>query len=242
MTIKVENFDLAATLSCGQCFRWVFADGFWQGIVGGRRMKARQDNDNLFISDECLVHYYDLDRDYGAICQELKAKHLVLKEIIKKHNSGIRILQQDPWEALCSFIVSQNNNIPRITKIIERLCGVDGAFPTPEAMLKKDLSQCGLGYRAEYLKAAAATALDFAALRTMPLPQAREKLMQIKGIGPKVAECALLFGLHRLEAFPQDVWIKRGMGKHFPGQTHEIFGEYAGIAQQYLYVLMRGAM
>ena len=249
----VKDFDLAATLTCGQCFRWAFVDGAWQGVANGRFVRIKQEEKTLIFEDAPLeqvekiwLPYFDLHRDYGAICDTLSQQHKPLADIIKKHNNGIRILQQEPWEALCSFIVSQNNNIPRITKCIDRLCtefGAAGAFPTPQTLAGADLSQCGLGYRAGYINDAAKkicdNLLNLEELRTIPLPQAREKLLQIKGVGPKVAECALLFGLHRLDAFPQDVWIIRGMAKYFPGQTHEIFGEYAGVAQQYLYVLTR---
>ena len=146
-------------------------------------------------------------------------------------------MRQDPWEALCSFIISQNNNIPRIQGIVQRLCQHFGQrtpdgflFPTPERMaaLTVDLVPLRSGFRAKYLLSAAqlvsAGQVDLEALRVMPMEEARASLMQIVGVGPKVAECALLYGLHRLEAFPMDVWMKRAMAALFPGYQPEDFG------------------
>ena len=166
----------------------------------------------------------------------------------------IRILNQEPWEAMCSFIISQCNNIGRIKGIISRLCTAYGeeaengmhAFPLPEklASLKdEDLLRLGCGFRAPYIIDAARRvscgSVDFGVLKGMPLAEARKKLTCVRGVGPKVADCTLLYGMHRLEAFPMDVWMKRAMKTLFPGRTPEFFGRYAGIAQQYIYYYSR---
>lgn len=192
--------------------------------------------------------YFDLDRDYAGIRRELCQTWEKLRKAAA-FAPGIRILRQDPWEALCSFILSQNNHIPRIKGIIQRLCGQFGppgedgpGFPSPQRLAGlslEDLAPLRSGFRAKYLLSAARLvtegAVDLQALQTLPLPQARLCLQQIAGVGPKVAECVLLYGLHRLEAFPLDVWMKRVMQVWFPQGKPEDFGPYAGIAQQYLF-------
>ena len=178
----------------------------------------------------------------------------ILKDAAK-NAPGIRILAQEPWEALCSFIISQNNNIPRIKGIISRLCETFGkksgesyTFPSAETLAvlePDDLQNLRAGFRAGYIidgaRKVASGEIDLEALRNMPIETAREKLMTIRGVGPKVAECTLLYGLHRLEAFPIDTWIKKAMSTLYEGLKPEDFGEYAGIAQQYIFVQMRMA-
>lgn len=174
----------------------------------------------------------------------------VLQEAAQ-YASGIRILRQDPWEALCSFILSQNNHIPRIRGMIARLCetlgdpldtGTDFDFPTPEKLAgcsPDDLAPIRAGFRTRYLLDAAQRVargeVDLTACQTLPLPEARQMLQQIHGVGPKVAECILLYGCHRLEAFPLDVWMLRAMETWFPGQSAADFGPYAGVAQQLIF-------
>ena len=189
-----------------------------------------------------------MDFDYAGVRAQLCQAHPDLTKMAE-FAPGIRLLRQDPWEALCSFIISQNNNIPRIQGIVQRLCQHFGQrtpdgflFPTPErmaALTVEGLAPLRSGFRAKYLLSAAqlvsAGQVDLEALRVMPMEEARASLMQIVGVGPKVAECALLYGLHRLEAFPMDVWMKRAMAALFPGYQPEDFGEYAGIAQQYIF-------
>ena len=157
-------------------------------------------------------------------------------------------------ELLCSFIISQNNNIPRIKGIIQRLCETLGEpseeglfhFPSPQRLAASSLEELAplrAGFRAKYLLSAARLVtegkVDLQAIPEMELEKARETLMLIHGVGPKVAECALLYGFHRLEAFPMDVWMKRVMAQWFPDKTPENFGPYAGIAQQYLFHYIR---
>jgi len=163
---------------------------------------------------------------------------------------GIRILRQDPWEALCSFIISQNNNIPRIKGIVERLCASFGeeikegfySFPAAEkiaTLTLEDLAPLRSGFRAKYIldgaKRVADGEIDLDALKELALDEARQELMKIYGVGEKVADCTLLFGLSHIDAFPKDVWIKKAMAKLFDGSLPECAAPYAGIAQQYIF-------
>ena len=254
---KPDAFDLAATLDCGQCFRWTQKDGVWRGIAFGRSLRVEEKPDTLELScsqeewERIWRLYFDFDRDYAAIREMLSAFSPVLAEAAA-YAGGIRILQQEPWEALCTFILSQNNNIPRIRGLTEKLCAsfgeaVEGgfAFPRPERLAdctEEELRALGLGYRAPYVLDAArrvAGGMDLEALRTLPEDEVLARLNQIHGVGPKVAQCMLLFGLHRLDAFPQDVWIKRAMARYFPGKSRADFGPDAGIAQQYIFHYVR---
>lgn len=246
MTAWPDAFDLAATLSCGQCFRWrENADGTFTGVASGRRLTVSPDAapDDMFWRD-----YFDLSLDYASIRRELAGLSPVLAEAAA-FAPGIRILRQDPWEALCSFILSQNNNIPRIMGIVERLCEAFGdplpgggfSFPPPERLAPlsvSDLAPLRCGFRARYVLDAArkvSSGLDLAAAGRLPLPEARQALWEIDGVGPKVAECVLLYGLHRLDAFPVDVWMRRAMDALLPGVSPESLGPYAGVAQQDLF-------
>lgn len=251
-------FDLEQTLSCGQCFRWEKqGDRRFFLFFGGKSLTVWEDLQTQTVvfegvsEEEFLsvwADYFDLRTDYDAIRQTLSGCGPVLEEAAA-FAPGIRILRQDPWEALCTFIISQNNNIPRIKGIVARLCENFGApvsggfaFPAPTALAglsPEDLAPLRCGFRAAYLCSAARLVadgtVDLEQLRTLPLPAAREMLQQIHGVGPKVAECVLLYGLHRLECFPMDVWMKRVMARLFPGKDETFFGPYAGVAQQYLF-------
>lgn len=254
---QVSDFDLAETLDCGQCFRWdALPDGSFRGIAFRRQLHVYLDGDTFVLdgaSEEDFQRYwrgyFDLDFHYGAVRSQLSAQDPVMAEAAR-FAPGIRLLKQEPWEALCSFIISQNNNISRIKGIIARLCQCFGdpipgggySFPGPERLCglsPEDLQPLRCGFRAAYILSAARLVadgtVDLPAIGSLPLPEAREQLMRIKGVGPKVAECALLYGMHRLDAFPMDVWIKRAMSTLFPGKKPEDFGPYAGIAQQYLF-------
>lgn len=249
MTDQWNSFDLAETLDCGQCFRWNRqADGSYTGVAFGRVLNISGENLQDILKDPFWREYFDFELDYEKIRSALSAADPVLASAAE-FAPGMRILNQEPWEALCSFILSQNNNIPRIKGIVARLCGEFGeeiggehAFPKPEALAvlcEQDLSGIRCGFRARYLldaaKKVAEGEINFDELKQLPLPDARARLMRIVGVGPKVAECALLYGLHRLEAFPMDVWMKRAMRTLFPGREPESFGKYAGIAQQYIF-------
>ncbi len=253
---NVTDLDLAQTLDCGQSFRWVEReDGGFDGVAFNRSVTVRLDGTDLYIenadeSDRELWHsYFDLDLDYGKIRGEISAIHPILADAAK-YAPGIRILRQEPYEALCTFIISQNNNIKRIKGIVQRLCEQFGdrlpdgtyAFPDAEKMASltaDDLAPLRAGFRNRYLVDAARKVadgdVDLEKCRSCDYDEARRELMQITGVGVKVADCALLFGLHRIEAFPLDVWMKRAMATLFPGMTPGDFGQYAGIAQQYIF-------
>lgn len=249
--IPAEDFNLEQTLDCGQCFRWdKQEDGSYRGEAFGKKLLLTQDENAVIFHNttpedfqQIWRPYFDLDFAYGGVKERLSAIHPVLKEACA-FSPGIRILRQDPWEALCSFIISQNNNIPRIKGIISRLCTVFGAggFPAPEVLAPldvEDLAPLRSGFRAKYILSAARMVssgeVDFSAVSSLPLEEARGILMKIKGVGRKVADCALLYGFHRLDAFPMDVWMRRAMDVLFPGVAPEDFGEYAGVAQQYIF-------
>ena len=253
---NVTDLDLAQTLDCGQSFRWVEReDGGFDGVAFNRSVTVRLDGTDLYIenadeSDRELWHsYFDLGLDYGKIREEISAIHPILADAAK-YAPGIRILRQEPYEALCTFIISQNNNIKRIKGIVQRLCEQFGdrlpdgtyAFPGAEKMASltaDDLAPLRAGFRNRYLVDAARKVadgdVDLEKCRDCDYEEARRELMQITGVGVKVADCALLFGLHRIEAFPLDVWMKRAMATLFPGMTPGDFGQYAGIAQQYIF-------
>ena len=256
----VEHFGLEETFDCGQAFRWQAIDSnTWEGIALGRRLRVGKTDTEIVLYDCTLLEYeeiwkayLDIDRDYGNIIATISQN-----EILKKAaeiNSGIRILKQDNWEALCSFIISQNNNIPRIKGIIERLCENFGeplgnggyAFPSAEIIAKlnpEDLSPIRCGFRARYIIDGARKyinkQIDLDIIATADIDTARDELMKITGVGVKVADCTLLFGFQRIEALPKDVWIKRALEEYFDGVFPECAIPYAGIAQQYLFNYIR---
>ncbi|MCH5297593.1 MAG: DNA glycosylase [Ruminococcus sp.] len=256
----VTDLDLAQTLDCGQSFRWTENDdGSFSGVAFGKSVRVELKENTLFVYNACLEDcniwsdYFDLELDYGKIREQISKIHPVLSEAAK-YAPGIRILRQEPYEALCTFIISQNNNIKRIKGIVKRLCECFGeklsdgefAFPTAEKMASltaDDLAPLRAGFRNRYLidaaQKVASGEVQLEKCRTADYEEARRELMKITGVGVKVADCTLLFGLHRIEAFPVDVWMKRAMEKLFPGMTPDDFGEYAGIAQQYIFHFSR---
>lgn len=254
---KVFDLDLKQTLDCGQSFRWnENSDGSFDGIAFGKKVRVQLKNNCLYIEnaskqdfENIWKNYFDLELDYGKIRDEISKIHPVLADAAK-YAPGIRILRQEPYEALCTFIISQNNNIKRIKGIVQRLCENFGeeissgnfSFPIPQKMAAlslDDLAPLRAGFRNRYLIDAAQKVcsgeVDLESCRFLEYEQARKELMKITGVGVKVADCTLLFGLHRIEAFPVDVWMKRAMAKLFPDMTPSDFGEYAGIAQQYIF-------
>ncbi len=253
-------FSLKNTLECGQCFRWsIQPDGSYCGIAGGHRLRLRQDGSILTFFDttgeefdRIWRKYFDFDTDYPGIYRSL-CKDAVIRQAYE-YTGEIHILRQEPWEGLCSFIISQNNNIPRITGIIDRLCcnfgeqlpGGGFSFPSAErlAVLEpEDLSVLRAGFRVRYILDAARKVadgrIDFGRIASEDLETARQELRQICGVGPKVAECALLFGLYRLEAFPVDVWMKRVLKWFYQTGFPEEAKPYGGIAQQVLFHYVR---
>ena len=255
--VTLKGFSLADTLDCGQCFRWEQnPDGSFSGMAEGRALTIRQQGDELLL---CGVgeadfpfwrRYFDLDADYGAMIRCFPADETLQRACGQA--GGIRLLRQEPWEALCSFIISQNNNIPRIKGIIGRLCEQFGqpvpggfAFPRPEELADRtveELAPLRAGFRAKYIldaaEKAASGVLLLARLETAPLEEARQALQTIRGVGPKVAECALLYGFHRLDAFPVDTWIKKVLARYYPGGFPDC-GGYEGLAQQFLFHYIR---
>ena len=251
----VECLSLPLTLDCGEAFRWAEQeDGSWSGAAYGKYLNIKEENGNFILKDTSLEdfenvwrNYFDLDRDYAAICAKLKEDELVRETIDEYY--GIRILNQEPWEALVSFVISQQNNIKRIKGIIKRLCDTYGekicdgwhAFPTRKTLSKlsvEDFEALGLGYRAKYVKKLAddveSGVIDLAAIKAMDLDDAKKTLLSIYGVGEKVANCALLFGFQFIRCFPVDVWMKRVL-QYYPDGLPECFSGYEGIAQQYLF-------
>lgn len=253
---SLKNFDLSQIFDCGQCFRFSNFDGKYRGVAFEKTLTSYQKGANIIlenVSFEDLQHmwssYFDFDVDYEKIAENFLGINHVMDAAVKEC-CGIRILRQDFWEVLCSFIISQNNNIPRIKKIINAMCVFFGddvgegvrSFPKPQilaSLSEEDLAPISAGFRAKYIIDAAQKvslgAINFENLENMSNDECRDRLMQIKGVGPKVADCVLLYGMHRLSAFPMDVWMKRVMDKFFPSEKSEFFGAYAGVAQQYLY-------
>ncbi len=264
----IGNFSPEKTFDCGQCFRYDPTESGVTGIAHGRRVNISRVGDSLRIEgitpeefESTWMKYLALDEDYGAIDRMIAEALLphkggsILAEAAKI-SSGIRILRQDKWETLCSFIISQNNNIPRIKKIIdamsmewgERIGDFDFAFPTAKALAdagEDKIFALRTGFRAKYIAHAARTVAEdpeyldsVAACEDYAV--ADEMLRRIRGVGPKVSACTLLFGFGRTDAFPIDVWIRRVIDKYFPeGLDPAVFGNAAGIAQQYLFYYER---
>lgn len=251
--------DLAQTLDCGQAFRWRPSDADpdrWEGAALGRALSLRQSGGALEADcsledwERIWAPYFDLDEDYALIQAELAELSPVLAEAAA-FAPGIRILRQGPWEALCTFILSQNNNIRRIRGLVAEFCQRFGpeiphsslrGFPSAErtaALSSEDLAPLRMGYRAPYLLDAAQKVargeIRLEEIQKEPPAFGREQLRKIRGVGPKVAECALLYGFHKTECFPMDVWMKRAMTVLLPGVRPEDFGKNAGLAQQYIF-------
>lgn len=250
-----DCLDIALTLDCGQAFRWQKSDdGKWHGVAMDTPLVVEQKENDIIFYDTTLEtfekkwkNYFDLDRDYNSILTAFKGDELLGKTVSDYY--GIRILVQDSWEALFSFVFSSSNNIKRIRGFIEKISkeygenlgGGSYAFPSVEAMAsvkKEEFRMLGAGYRDAYLVSCAQKVkngeIDLDEIKKMDLPEARKKLMTIDGVGPKVAECALLFGFNRLDAFPVDRWIKRVL-EFYPNGLPECFKGYEGIAQQYMF-------
>ena len=245
--------DLRQTLFCGQCFRFrSLEDGSFEGMAGDRYIRLRQTENGAQIieaAEEDIPFwrdYFDMELDYAGLIESFGADPILAAAC---KGRGIRVLKQQPFETLISFIISQNNNIKRITGIIDRLCEnfgqkVKGGYSFPDAktlaaLTAEDLAPLRAGFRAKYIIDAAVKVnsgeVDFERIALLPDDEAREALKVIKGVGDKVADCVLLFGLHRLTAVPKDVWIKRVIAHYYPDGLPECVGDYAGIAQQYLF-------
>ena len=258
---NIGSFSLKNTLDCGQCFRWEEqTDGSYLGIVKNSVVKASQAGSVLkleelsrnAINKEDWQEYFGFNTDYVTVENKLKSDALLAKAY--KLSPGIRILKQDPWETLISFIISQNNNIPRIKKIIRSLCQVAGQeiisgmfkFPTPQQILNlssEELESIKSGFRAKYIKNAAELVMNgtvnLKELAAKPNNEALNELMIIKGVGIKVGSCVLIYGFNKLDVVPVDVWVKRGIDKYFKNGWPEEVKGLEGVAAQYLYNFLR---
>ncbi len=258
IVLNIPCFDLALTLDCGQAFRWTKNDdGSWHGVAFSKPLTLRQTENGIEFADtseedfkNIWIPYFDLDRNYEILCSRFKNDTLLEKAVTECH--GIRLLRQEPWEALCSFIISQNNNIPRIKGIVDRLCRLlgehlgddDYAFPSPEKVAEAGidgLAPIRAGFRAKYIIDAAqkiaSGEINFERI-LMPetsIEEGRDELIKIKGVGEKVAQCTLLYGCGKVDAFPIDVWVKRILAEDYPDGLPECINGARGIAQQYLF-------
>ena len=265
MIIKEKYFDIKQTFDCGQCFRWnENIDGSYTGVVNSKVVTIKQDENKIEINDDSFFwnEYFDLGTDYGEIINKISNSDIMTNAI--KKGEGIRILRQDFFETVISFIISQNNNIPRIKSIIENLSKAYGekiegeyyAFPKAEILAEKrpeELAFLKAGYRDSYIIDAsqkiADGKIDREIIFNAPIEEARNEISKIKGVGPKVADCILLFSAARGEVFPTDVWMKKvltqlyGFENLTPKAINEFakenFGNLAGYAQQYLFYSMR---
>ena len=252
--LKQPDLDLDETLDCGQAFRWekTAADTYSGAFLNKKLTISCENGSDVFRlhdttaddMENVWADYFDLHTDYGELKRRFSEDETLSKACA--YAGGIRILRQDRWEALSSFIISQNNNIPRIKGIIGRLVEHYGGYPSYDDMADEtadSLSYLRAGFRAKYLVDAISKVrsgeIDLEKISTMDIDEARKLLQTIKGVGPKVAECALLFGFYRTEAFPKDVWVKRVMANWYPNGLPECTLGVEGIAQQYLFHYIR---
>lgn len=257
LVCDIPNFDPFVSCECGQCFRFEkLSESEYELIAMNRKLNIKKTDEGwLFsrITEEefrnSFLGYFDIERDYAAIIKSFANDSAISKAAVS--GGGIRIFRQDPWETLISFIISQNNNIPRIKKIINSLCCLLGeeidenvySFPTPNKILEagiEGIAPIKSGFRAKYIMDAAEKvangSVSLKRIQNSGYENALTELKTIKGVGDKVANCVLLFGFGYYEAFPIDVWVKRVIEKHYPnGLDPKTLGKYAGIAQQYLF-------
>lgn len=243
---------LGETLDCGQAFRWELIDentysGFYLDtplVISGSDGKfiLKDTTEEAFL--DIWKNYFDLDTDYNDYKNKY-SQDSTLKSACE-YSKGIRLLRQDSWEALVSYIFSQHNNIPRIKGIISRLVLHYGGFPTAKTLASETPESLGFlrsGFRAKYVidaaQKVASGEVDLEKCKTLPIDEARHELMKIKGVGPKVADCVMLYGMYRLEAFPIDVWIKRAMESYYPDGLPECTLGSEGIAQLYIFNYIR---
>jgi N-glycosylase/DNA lyase len=280
--VKLDDvpFNLDVTLCCGQVFRWDKKGDWWYGVAGGKAFKVRHANAELEFANadwKFVENYFGLNDDLQKIGAAVGRDEHIRQAL--REFWGLRIIQQDPWECLISYICSTYKNIPAIRHMLLSLSrrfgekkGLDGmeffTFPTPEKLAgaaAKDLLECGLGYRAKYVqdtsKRIFENDFELESLRQLPYLQAKKQICSFAGVGPKVADCVLLFSLGKTEAFPVDRWVERVILNHYVEKLppelaqklkqreglsnseyaklnvfgREYFGEYAGYAQEYLY-------
>ena len=244
-TTRIDHMNLHQIANSGQCFRWrQIEDNSYIIPAFGKELTISQDGNTFILScdenewNSLWRNYFDLETNYNEVENIIMESNDDFLKTAYQFGSGIRILRQDLWEVIISFIISQNNNIPRIKKSIQMLCDeFDGRFPTNDELLQMDLSNKGLGYREEYIRNICSCSIfDFGMLEGLTYEQSNEVLMSFKGIGEKVANCILLFGLHYLDAFPVDTHIRKIIDREYSGELPDwAFGKYAGLFQQYLF-------
>ena len=273
---NVQSFEPVHIFECGQCFRWNKQENnSYTGIVKNNVINVKKENERVIFTGNCnediktiCIDYFDLNKNYENIKTELSKIDNYLANSIK-YGNGIRILHQDLWETIISFIISANNNIPRIKTIIERISKTYGnklifqdkeyyAFPTPEELANvtvQDFRNLGLGFRDvrvyETVQKTLRKEIDLEQLeKEKDAETLRNKLLEIPGVGHKVADCIMLFSLKRYEVFPVDVWVRRVISELYfenieqKPQTiqkfaKEQYGNLAGLAQQYLFYWRR---
>lgn len=269
------DFDPKHIFECGQCFRWkVEKDDSYTGVAKGRVINVSREGDTVYLKNTNLEDfnkiwksYFDLDTDYSKIKSELKSMDEYLEKATE-FGWGIRLLRQDPWEMLISFIISSNNRIPMIQKAIANLSreygtyigeynGIDYYdFPTPEQLNKasiEDIRACSTGFRDKYIKATTERIIseneDVYNYEDLSTEECRKKLMEFNGVGPKVCDCISLFGMQKYDTFPVDVWVKRVMQEFYVEDDMSLpkirkyaidkFEDLSGFAQQYLFYYAR---
>ncbi len=264
MFIGNESFDLKLTLvDSAQCFRWVESQGRFGAVLGGVPVWLRAERDGLYAEGgekEFLRDYLDLNRDYGVIAKEFA--HIPVAQRAIELYPGLRVLNQDPWETVVTFIISANNNVTRIRKLCDALamhCGTVHetpygrlyALPSPERLAacpEEELRAMGMGYRAPYLIRTAkmvAEGFPLYGLHAMDYYEAHAKLTELAGVGDKVADCILLFGCRHASAFPVDTWVEKLLKSWFGVEvrgrkkmlleSRALLGEHAGLQQQFLF-------
>jgi len=282
LKLKCAPFNLDVTLCCGQVFRWQKKQDWWYGVAKNKILKVHQADLNTELEHEntdesFLKNYFGLEDDLQEISAEIGKDPHIRKALLQFY--GLRIIRQDPWECLISYICATYKNIPAINHMLNNLSRKFGqkttldetefyTFPTPKQLASaknQDLTACGLGYRAKYVKETSKrifeNTFELESLRQVPYEQAKTALCTLPGVGPKVADCILLFSIGKLEAFPVDRWVERVILNHYAQQIptelaqklatntglndsqykklnafgRQYFGEYAGYAQEYLY-------
>ena len=266
------EFRLDTTLASGQVFRWQQVDEWYYGVIAGALVKISQRDDTLHfdshdprLTDERLTQYFALDQDLDQVLASIDHDDHMHAAILA--HRGLRLIRQEPWECTASYLLTAFNNIQRITRIIENLCQQFGrpitfegwrtyTFPSPETIADVPLGRLGLlglGFRAAHLAAVARRFADRSFrpedVRGAPYAVVKQRLMELPGIGDKVADCIALFAFQRYEAFPIDVWVRRALALYLPKEQLTLkrmhafaaahFGAHAGYAQQYLYHALR---
>jgi len=271
--LPVRDYALGETLNSGQAFRWREVDGAWEGVVAKRWVRLSSESGgiraetNEAVQDwHWLIEYLQIETDLPQVLATFPKDEHMRKAVLEC--AGLRLLKQDPWECLASFILSSTKQIVQIQQIIRLLCerfgeplpcpaGPAYAFPTAETVAvlsESELRYCKMGFRAPYLRTTAQIIsrgeIDLAKIASLQLQSARSELMRLPGVGRKIADCVLLFAYHFQQAFPLDVWILKALRQlYFPRRrpspkrlldfTQTYFGPNAGYAQQYLFHYMR---